>query len=366
MQTLLLLRPLSAGLFSPQRVAFDSSGNLWVLDSNNGRALEFQPPFSNGENASIVIGQFNFTQICCLASPTAASLSNPSGMAFDPSGNLWISDLGNARILEFKPPFTNSENASLVIGQPNFTASLDFTYNTTQFSVEAPTGLAFDHSGDLWAGDIGAERVLEFKPPFSDGMNASLVLGQPNFTSAGSTASNVTQSSIANPEGIAVDQSGNLWIAAQYEHRILEFKPPFSNGENASLVLGQAGFFSAQSPLKPNASSLDGPKDLTFDKSGNLWVSDTQANRVVEYLPPFKNDENASLAIGAFNLTSYAYNNESQIGLSSPTGLAFDSSGSLWVADALNDRVLEFQNLVTTSSATSTAAVQSNLADINY
>jgi DNA-binding beta-propeller fold protein YncE len=185
---------------------------------------------------------------------------------------LWISDLGNARILEFKPPFTNSENASVVIGQSNFTTSLDFTYNTTQFSIEDPTCLAFDHSGDLWAVDIGAQRVLEFKPPFSDGMNASSVLGETNFTSAEPTSRAVTQSSINNPEGIAIDQSGNLWVADQFEHRILEFKSPFSNGENASLVLGQADFVSANSQFIPDANSLNGPKDLTFDKSGNLWV----------------------------------------------------------------------------------------------
>ena len=129
---------------------------------------------------------------------------------------------------------------------------------------------------------------------------------------------------------------------------------------HASLVLGETDFFSANNVILPNQSSLYGPKDVTFDKSGNLWVSDTQANRIIEFLPPFKNDENASVAIGAINLTSFAYRNESQVGLDSPTGLAFDSSGSLWVADAQNDRVLEFPNVASSITTTSTASVQSS------
>jgi secreted PhoX family phosphatase len=188
-------------------------------------------------------------------------------------------------------------------------------------------------------------------------MSAGVVLGESNFTVAEPTSRPVTQSSLNSPEGLTFDPSGNLWIADQGEHRILEFKAPFSNGESASLVIGQADFISGNSGVLPQANTLNGPKGVTFDKSGNLWVSDTQANRVIEYLPPFSNDQNASVAIGAANLTSFAYANDTSFGLNTPMGLAFDSSGSLWVADTQNDRVLQFQNVA--GSTTAAASSQS-------
>ncbi len=71
--------------------------------------------FYNGEAASIVIGQSNFTSNSYSTSQTGIAL--PMGAAFDSSGNLWVADSHNSRILEFESPFTNGEAASVVLGQ---------------------------------------------------------------------------------------------------------------------------------------------------------------------------------------------------------------------------------------------------------
>jgi DNA-binding beta-propeller fold protein YncE len=90
---------VSSGLCNPDGVAFDSHGDLWVGDFDNNRVLEFTPPFSNGERASVVIGQPNFT--ASTPAETRTGLDSPTYVAIDSHGNLWVADASNNRVLEF-------------------------------------------------------------------------------------------------------------------------------------------------------------------------------------------------------------------------------------------------------------------------
>ena len=107
----------------------------------------------------------------------------------------------------------------------------------------------------------------------------------------------------------------------------------------------------------PNCISL--PDSLTFDKSGNLWVSDDPAGRVLEYTSPQSTAENASLAIGQPNTTiinGAGLFNVTQSDMSGNDGVAIDPSGNLWVSDGLDNRVLEFLASVQGSATTSSSA----------
>jgi hypothetical protein len=105
---------------------------------DNSRVLEFEPPFSNGMSASLVLGQTDFTQTlpnqssAAEAPPTSATLSYPEQISFDSSGRLFVADSFNNRTLVFVPPFSNDMNASIVIGQPNFTSATEATTATGQ------------------------------------------------------------------------------------------------------------------------------------------------------------------------------------------------------------------------------------------
>jgi len=319
------------GLYNPFGVSFDSSGNLWVVDYSNNRVLMFSPPFSNGMNASLVIGQANFTT--STLATTQNGLYSPQSISFDSSGNLWVSDYNNNRVLMFSPPFSNGMNASLVIGQANFTTS---GYGTTQNSLSNPQIISFDSSGNLWVVDYNNARVLMFSPPFSNGMNASLVIGQANFTT--STLA-TTQNGLYGPFGVYSDLSDNLWVSDTTNNRVLMFSPPFSNGMNASLVIGQANFTTSTPTTTQNG--LYSPHAVSFDSSGNLWVSDNYNNRVLMFYPPFSNGMNASLVIGQPNFTTTT-RTTTQNGLYYPECISFDLSDNLWVIDGDNNRVLMF------------------------
>ena len=266
----------STGLNTPNDLAFDSSGNLWVVDSSNNRVVEYEAPFSTGEAASLVLGQPNFTSNSFNVT-SASNLNSPYGLAFDSSGNLWVADLLNGRVLEFAAPFSTNEAASVVIGEPNFAASND---EVNKAGLNAPNALAFDSSGNLWI--VDGHRVLEYSAPFSTHEAASLVIGQNTFTNSSVVT---TSTGVDSPDGIAFDSSGNLWIADGGNNRVLEYKAPFSTFEAASLVIGQANFTSSgTSPVtNPTATNLTQPAGIAFDSSGNLWVADFGEARVLEY-----------------------------------------------------------------------------------
>ena len=138
--------------------------------------------------------------------------------------------------------------------------------------------------------------MLEFQAPFSNGMSASLVIGQKDFTSSNTA---VSQSGLPSPTGVAFDPAGNLWVTGgDVANRLLEFQPPFRTGMEASLVIGQPDFTTGHASITPNG--LSDAKRPGFDSSGNLWVPDLFNGRVLEFTStPVPEFPTASLAIVA-------------------------------------------------------------------
>jgi len=347
-------------LAAPHSLAFDSSGNMWVADSASNRVVKFSPPFASAMNATIAIGQPDL--LTSNYSVTQSSFYDPVSVAFDSAGNMWVADYANSRVIEFKAPFSTGMQASIVIGHPTFTNS-SYAY-TGNSGLDGPTAIAFDSSGNLWVSDLA--RIMEFSPPFSNGMAASLVIGQANFTSY---QSGTTSTLLRGPSSIAFDAAGNLWVADTPNNRTLEFAPPFSTGMAASIVLGQTSFTATQN-CSASQSSMCSPVGVAFDSSGNLWVTDSLANRVLEFTPPFSSGMEAALVIGQPDFTSsvgglssgalsLTYN-----GTYAYANAAFDPAGNLWVADTGNNRVVGFnaQAIIETASNSSSTSESSSVS----
>jgi hypothetical protein len=177
-----------------------------------------------------------------------------------------VADTDNSRILEFAQPFSDGETAGLVVGAPDFTS---FNGNDTQSALTLPEAIAFDHSGNLWVSDSGNSRVLEFAAPFSTGMNASRLIGQDSYFYGGP---NATQTMLGYPDGLAFDSSGNLWVTDPGFARVLEYSDPLTySGSSSTSSTSAATTTTSSSPTTSSGASTTSvatTTNSTSSKSG--------------------------------------------------------------------------------------------------
>jgi sugar lactone lactonase YvrE len=285
-----------SGMNYPIGVFVDSSGRLWVGDSNNNRVLRFDnaSTIASGTNANGVLGQPDFTSNS--SATTQSGMYQPESVFVDSSGRLWVADSWNNRVLRFDNAASksNGANADGVLGQTDFTSN---GFATTQNGMGTPYGIYVDSSGRLWVADWGNNRVLRFDNAASkaNSANADGVLGQPDFTSG---TQNTTQNGMYNPYGVAGDNSsGRLYVADSKNNRILVFNSAASlvKGANASFVLGQKDF--TTSSHGTSATTLYVPIGVFYDQVTKvLLTADTGNNRVLMYGKPSHNFSSTSTA----------------------------------------------------------------------
>lgn len=332
-----------AGMNDPWDVAVDpTTGKVFVADSNHNRILRFASfsALSNGADAEVVIGQPDFT--ATVSAATTTNLFAPRGITVDTDGRLWVADFRNHRVLRFDDASNKATGAAAdgVLGKANFT---DDDSELSQTGIGFPYAVALDDAGNLFVGSSAHDRVLMFADAanLSDGAAATLVLGQDDFDTNTSAA---TIDRMAAPTGLVVDSSGNLFVADQGNHRILRFDDAANKttGADADAVLGQPDFTTVTSGI--SATTLNGPRALTVSSDGTLWVADTNNNRIIGFPDPgsLPNGSAATLFLGQADLDSSTAG-LSQNELDTPRGLSLDSTDRLYVADSDNNRVVVFE-----------------------
>lgn len=313
----------------PENPCMNAQGDLFVTNFGGHRVTDYPAPLTTNESASVVIGQESFYTDA--PGTNQSTFGSPASCAFDSHGDLWVPDFYANRVLEFTPPFHTAMNGSLILGQYNFNTS---SVGTNESALRGPTAVTFDPSGGLWLAESLNNRVIEFKPPFHTGMNASLVLGQSNFNSSnfGTWSTN-----LSFPDALTYG-NGVLWVSELDNNRVIGFAAPVSDGEGATFELGQSNFSTTDS-LGPTA--MLGPYGVSVDHRGDLWVSVASQNRVHEYQPPFSSNESPSLVIGQTTFVGSAPG-VGPSDLHFPLGVWVGPTGTLWVADGENDRVLGY------------------------
>ena len=213
---------------------------------------------------------------------TQKKFDEPTYINFDALGNLWVPDRGNCRAVRFDPPFATNMDASVVLGQANFTSKV--FGGGTQNGLSYPAGVFAQPNGNIWVADTNVHRTLRYDAPISSGMNANLVLGQSDFTGI----SNVLNASGTNaPKAVCVDIYGNAWVIDSY-CRALRYTAPLSSGMASTKVLGQADFTSSTgnrggTPGRNTLLTGSGYLGMILDQDENLWIADTGNNRIMKY-----------------------------------------------------------------------------------
>jgi sugar lactone lactonase YvrE len=276
-------------LCGPGGIALDAAGNLYVADGEEHRVLEYNTPLTTDTAADRVFGQAGSftTRSCNMGGPTnAGTLCTPDAVALDSAGNLYVADSYNARVLEYNTPLVSDTIADRVIGKPDFVLDTCDYGGTSASSLCRPSSVALDAADDLYVGD--SFRLLEYNKPLTTDKVADRVFGQGgSFAGNACNPGGISASSICGPSGMALDASGNLYVTDSGNARLLEYDSPLTTDIVADRVIGQAGSFTTGScnmgATNPSASSLCLPVGLAFDPAGKLYVADTANNRVLHY-----------------------------------------------------------------------------------
>ncbi len=329
-------------------LAYDNTNNvLWVGDTGNNRAVRFgtqTTEWESSQSADIVVGQANFTSNTAAA--TNINLDGASGVAIDvTNGKMYVADKDNHRVLRYNYPITSNQPAAeIVFGQPDFTSN---TSGTTQNTFNSPRAVAIDNNGTLWVAEWNNHRVLRFDNAHtinSNQPNADGVLGQPDFTTA--SISTISASTLRTPGGLHVNSNGTLWVSGSSRHRVLRFDNAASkaNGGAADGVLGQSNFNTGFSS-GAFREKLTNPYGVFEDQNGTLWIADASNNRIIRHDNAESKSNNAN-ADGVLGQASFTTNLQfaNQAGMNTPMDVAVDEEGRLYVVENGNNRVLIFNN----------------------
>ncbi len=328
----------------PYGVVLDSSGNLYVADFSNNRMLYYP---AGSTTATRVYGQASSfaTNTANNGGVNANSLSGPQGLALDSSGNLYVANASTNRVLYY---VAGSTTATRVYGQAgSFTTSTANNGGTSASSLSLPYGVVLDSSSNLYIVDANNNRVLYYA---AGSTMATRVYGQgDNFSAGQVNSSGVSASNLDQPYGIALDSSGNLYVADTVNSRVLYYP---AGSTTATRVYGQGGSFTSGTANNGglNANSLSRPVGLVLDNTGNLYVADGSNNRVLYYVAASTTATRVYGQAGSFTSNTSNNGGLSANSLSLPYGVALDSNGYLYVADFNNNRVLYYVAASTTAT----------------
>jgi sugar lactone lactonase YvrE len=285
------------GSFSLEGMAIDASGNLYV--SNYGYSL-IQKVTPGG-----VVSTF------------ASGVTNPGGLAFDASGNLYASSLTGNLIYKITPAGVVSTFASSV--GLNYPQGLAFDADGTLYVANALGGSVskVDTHGNVTtfvSGIGGYPRYVAFAPPVASRAYALVS----RFGTSG-------PGQLQNPNDIAIDGSGNRFVADQLNSRIVKFD---YNGNYLSQFGGSGSA----------SGKCNQPEGLAVDGSGYVFVADTYNHRVQKF------DSNGNFIPSSFNINTSGQPGTNPGEFDYPIGVAVDSDGNVFVADTYNHRIQEFDN----------------------
>ncbi|MBI3073454.1 MAG: hypothetical protein HYY84_15185 [Deltaproteobacteria bacterium] len=353
-------RPSELTLSSPSAVLFAPASNrLFVADRDNGRVVAHQLSMTNRFTdyaADFVLGRPSLTD-CADGGVSASTMTAPSGLAYDSANErLFVADRSNSRVLVYEvSTLTSGEPATVVLGQADFDGSAAATF---QDRLGYPSGLAYDPiTLRLFVADNGNNRVMIFVGPFTNGMLAVNVLGQPTFATNTGGAS---ATELRDPADVAFDPSrSRLFVADRGNHRVVayEFDASISNGMAASNVLGQPNLTSGDAGI--SATQMSNPSGLALDViSDRLYVADSTNHRVLVFAVGTVDDGEAAIAVLGQPVFDAGFAGTTASTLSAPRRIALDADGGrLYVADQNNSRVVVFDVATLTNGESAIDAI---------
>jgi len=311
----------SATFESPEGLAIDGAGNIYVADAS-GEVIRMITP--NGVVSTISGSANNYGS--SNGGGAAVSLKNPQGIAIDASGKLYIGDAGESVVVTM-----NSANVITILAGGLGVTGTD-NGNGTAARFEWPDGIAVDSAGNVYVADISGNMIRKISP-------AGLVTTLAGAPVAGSVDGIGTAAGFRSPASVAVDSAGNVYVADFGNATVRKILP---NG-TVSTFAGKAGVTGVADGSGTDARFYT-PQALTVDSVGNIYVADS-GNANIRKITP----QGVVSTIAGKPGNSPAVNGVGQAaGFFVPEGIAVDGSGNLYVSDWNTIRKITPDGTVTT------------------
>jgi sugar lactone lactonase YvrE len=290
----------------------DSSGNVYVADSSNYAIRKVTP----GGVVTTVAG-IPGTMGSADGPAASATFAGIGGVAVDSSGNLFVADSGNYTIREI----STSGTVSTIAGVAGSRGHVDGT--GSQAMLYDPQNLAIDSSNNIYVADGKGNVVRRVT-------EAGAVTTIAGNGAAGSSDGTGTAASFNDPTGIAVDLSGNVYVADYGNNTVRKVTPAGAVTTMAGSVL-HTGSADGTGPV----ASFNGPAGVGVDSSGNVYVADS-GNDTVRKIDPTGFVTTVAGDAGVAEATDGLAANAR---FNTPGDVSVDSTGIIYVADALNSTI---------------------------
>ena len=322
----------SAAIGLPGRVHVDSAGNVYFTALNSVFKMTsgvLTRIAGNGRRGYSGDG----------GPATAAQLNAPQGIAFDAAGDLYIADTQNQVVR-----MVSAATGIITTVAGNGTPGLDGDYGPASKAVlHLPTAVAVDASGNLYICDSANNEIRQ--------VSAATGLIVPYLGSyiQGYAGDTTGQISMNNPTDIFFDGAWNLWIADYGNGRIREYG---TNAICTTVVGGGSTYVEGGFPL---ASLLAGPHSVVVDAASNIYIADSEDNRV------FKVTASTDRITTIAGTGIYGYTGDGGMGnaalVNTPTSIAIDPSGNVYFVDLYNARIRMITSTGTISTIAGTGAI---------
>ncbi len=262
---------------------------------------------------------------------TAAQFSNPEGVAVDSTGTVYVADTGNSRIRKISPAGVVTSFAGADTG---LQGSADGTGTAARFYL--PKGIAVDSTGTVYVGDSVNHLIRKISP-------AGVVTTLAGSGTQGFADGTGAAAQFYFPEGVAVDNTGTVYVADSGNHRIRKISP-------AGVVTTLAGSNNAGFDDGTGAAAqFYRPYGVAVDSSGTVYVADSVCIRKIS-------PSGVVTTLAGSNAYSFADGTGAAAMFDTLYDIAIDSSGTLYAADGVNNRIRKISQsgVVTTLAGSST------------
>lgn len=305
---------LSPSMFrNPSSATFDAAGNLYIADTNNNSIRKI----SRGGIVTLLAGNGSSAGTGD-GTGTDARFNGPAGIVAASDGTLYVADTGNHTIRKV----TSAGVVTLYAGVVGSRGNADGAAASATFSF--PSGLALDSSGNLYVADYGNQVIRKISP---GGIVSTLAgtAGDPGSADGVGAAARFKY-----PRDVAIDSSGNLYVADSGNHTIRRVSP-------AGLVTTIAGSAGAAGAVdgSGNVARFNGPSGVGVDSAGNVYVADS-ANSTLRKISVSGTVSTVGGLAGKFGTADGVGTNAR---FNRPTDIAVDAYGNLFVADTRNHTV---------------------------